>query len=186
MPHKERTKKTNWLPFYWFAGIFPRLVVLWESVNESLKFLEEYWNGSDSEALTTNDKAKMLLVIKIDSIQEGRPYRETNGYNNDLNGIDFLIKRVLGLPIDFNLGKIPENIFFEVSIVVFNIFLRNMSAIIHLGGMSDFPKEALLCDSLADVNKVLLERVEKLESKKLVYKLLPLPTDLVNIVSECI
>lgn len=185
MPHKSRKiKKTNWLPFYWFAGIFPGLVVLWESVNENenLRFFEDYWNGSDSEALATNDKAKMLDVIKIDSYQEGRPYLETNGHKNDLHSIENKIIKRFGLPEDFELGKIPENLFFEVSIVEFNIFLMNMSAILHLGGMSVLPEEALQCDSLADVNKVLLERVEKLETMNRLMEYFP--KDLVNIVPD--
>ena len=181
MPHKSRTRrKTQWAPFFWWFGIFPGLVVLWEYVNEDLRFLEESWYGSDSEALCRNDKAEMLKVIAVDSDQEGRPYLQTRGHEKTLYSIEYLVKKALSLPDDFKWGKIPENIFFEVSMDVFNIFLMNMCAIINLGGMSDFPEEALQCESLADVNKVLLKRIHKLETMRQVESCVP--KDLVNII----
>ena len=167
MPRKsQKRKKTNWVPFFWWFGIFPRLLIIWEIINEDLRLLEAYWNGPDSEALRTNDKAEMLKVVKLESYQEGRDYLKTLGYRNTLYSIEYIVKKALGLPDDFNLGKIPENIFFEVSMEVFNIFLLNMTAVMNLGGISAVPEDALKCDSLSEVNEVLLKRVEILESKK--------------------
>jgi len=180
MPHKSRTRrKTQWAPFFWYFGIFPGLLVLWESVNEGLRFLEEECNGPDSEALVTNNKKKMLLAVEIDSDTWNRDYCGTLEHENNLFSIEMLVKRALGLPVDFDLGNIRDNVFFEALIEVFNIFCMNMSAIINLGGLSDFPKEALQCESLADVNKVLLKEIERLTTQEQLIQFLP--SDLGNI-----
>lgn len=180
MSHRARTNKINWRSFFWWFGPFPRLIPLWDYVNKDLSSLEKYWHGADSEALRKNDKAEMLKVIHVDSCQEERNYLQTRCHEDTLYSIGYIVKKALGLPDDFELKKIRDNIFFEVSIEEFNIFLMNMCAIINLGGMSDFPEEALKCDSLADVNKVLLKTIHKLETMKRLME--HLPKDLVNIV----